>query len=115
MPGADDPEIPPQDHSKSSPVMWLAGIAAVCTVLVTTLASIPQVPPVVTVIIGAIGAAATGLAGIYTKGLVTPWKDVVAKVTPTGRTIAGPAANAVTPDSMPVQAGDQVEVYKTAA
>jgi hypothetical protein len=110
-----EPELDPMDHSMSSPVVIFGWIAASCTALVGALALVPGVPPVVPAVVAAIGFVATSLLGFATKAKVTPWKDVVAKVTPSGRTVAGPAANAATPATMPVNTGDEVEIYKTAA
>ena len=88
--------IPPQQQSESKPVLVLTAIAAVATVLVGLLATIPDVPPWVTAAAAGVGAVATAVAGVLTKARVTPWKDVAAKVTPQGTTIAGPAADVPT-------------------
>lgn len=86
-----DLELQDSAHSTSSPVMVLASIATVCTVLVGVLPNIPGVPAWVAAVVAGLGAVATALYGLYAKGLVTPWKDVVSKMTPRGKVVSGPA------------------------
>lgn len=70
-------------------------VAAGATALVTALALIPGVPSWVTAAVGAVAAVSTAVVGYLTKQSVTeqttPWEDVAAKVTPTGRVVSGPA------------------------
>lgn len=76
-------------------ITWLGIIAGVATALVTALATIDGVPTAVTAAVGAIAAVSTAVFGVLTKQSVTrqttPWTDVAAKVTPSGRIISGPA------------------------
>lgn len=70
--------------------------AAGATALVTALALIPGVPAWVFGVVGAVAAVSTAVGGYLAKRSVTaqttPWADVAAKVTPSGKVIAGPAA-----------------------
>ena len=84
--------------SDAQPTRWITAFgagAAVCTALVTALATIDGVPGAVVASVGALAAVLTALVGYLTKQSVTaqttPWADVAAKVTPTGKTISGPA------------------------
>ena len=90
-PPTNDTELQDSAHSKTSPVVWLGGVAAACTALITVLATIEGVPSVVVAVLGGIAAVATAIGGYITKSQVTPWKDVVSKVTPTGNVVSGPA------------------------
>jgi hypothetical protein len=45
-------------------------------------------------------AAAQAGVGVYVQSLVTPWQDVIAKVTPDGIAVAGPAHSAPTGSSV---------------
>lgn len=71
-------------------------VAAGATALVTALAVIEGVPSWVVAAVGAVAAVSTAVVGYLTKQSVTtqttPWTDVAAKVTPSGKVIAGPAA-----------------------
>lgn len=71
-------------------------VAAGATALVTALALIDGVPAWVLGAVGAVAAVATAVTGYLTKQSVTarttPWADVAAKTTPSGKVIAGPAA-----------------------
>jgi hypothetical protein len=110
-----DTTLPAEAVSDSNPVIWLASVAAACTVLVAALANIPGVPGWVVGAVGAVGAVATAVGGVLAKARVTPWKDVVAKVTPLGKTVAGPAADLVTSPSTTVEVGDELTVLPQAA
>lgn len=72
-------------------------VAAGATALVTALALISGVPGWVVASVGAVAAVSTAVVGYLTKQSVTtqttPWADVAAKVTPSGKVIAGPAAD----------------------
>lgn len=103
-------ELPKRMQSESKPVEILGWIASAATALVGALALIDSIPPVVVAIVAAIGIVATKLLEFATTKKVTPWKDVVAKVTPAGKVVAGPAADANTPPQTPVDVGDEVTV-----
>lgn len=70
-------------------------IAAGATALVTALALIDGVPSWVLGTVGAAAAVSTAVVGFLTKQSVTarttPWEDVAAKVTPSGKLVSGPA------------------------
>jgi hypothetical protein len=102
-------------QSTSKPVEILGWISAASTALVGALALIDGVPSWVVAVVAAIGVVATKLLSYATTKQVTPWKDVVAKVTPQGQVVAGPAADANTPPQHPVDVGDEVEVSLKAA
>lgn len=102
-------QLPSTQVSISEPtrvITIFGAVAAACTALVTVLATIDGVPPVAIAVIGGIGAVATAVVGYLTKqsvtAKVTPWTDVAAKVTPTGRTVAGPAAQQPTGSTVAV-------------
>lgn len=78
--------------SETKPVRALAGVGAALLALVSGLAVIPGVPGWVPATVGAAGLAITAFLGKYTEDKTTPWQDVAAKTTPTGKVIAGPAA-----------------------
>lgn len=103
-------ELPERMYSRSKPVEILGWIASGSTALVGALALIDGVPPIVVGIVAAVGVVATKLLSYATTKQVTPWKDVVAKVTPAGKVVAGPAADSVTPPTTPVDVGDEVTV-----
>ena len=84
-------ELPTQMESESQPVLILASIAAAATAITATLAIIPEVPRWVVLVVGLIGAVATAIHGVWTKRRVTPWADVAAKQTPSGKIVMGPA------------------------
>jgi hypothetical protein len=89
--------IPAQQHSRSKPVRILSSIAAVCVAAVGVLGTMSsqgvQVPTWLMAGVGAVGILLPIAIGEYTKGQVTPWEDVVEKVTPSGQVIAGPASD----------------------
>ena len=93
-------QLPSTQVSTDEPtklVTVFGAVAAGATALVTALALVPGVPPVVFGIVGAVAAVSTAIAGYLTKrsvtSAVTPWADVAAKVTPSGKVVAGPAAD----------------------
>lgn len=78
--------------SKSKPVRLLLALAAAAVAAPSALAVIPGVPGWVAAAVGAFGLLLTIALAKFTEDSVTPWEDVAAKVTPTGRVVAGPAA-----------------------
>lgn len=83
--------IPARMESDSRPVRLLGAVAATAVAAPSALAVIPGVPGWVAAAVGAFGLLLTiGLAK-YTGDSVTPWKDVVAKQTPSGKIVSGPA------------------------
>jgi len=105
--GSADLEIPKSAVSKYKPVDILGWIASASTAIVGGLALIDAVPSVVVAVVAAIGVIATKLLAYATTKKVTPWEDVVSKVTPTGKVISGPAdVNNIT--------GQQVEMPQAA-
>lgn len=83
--------IPARMESESRPVRLLGAVAAVAVAAPSALAVIPGVPGWIAATVGAIGLLLTiGLAK-YTGDSVTPWVDVVAKQTPSGKVVSGPA------------------------
>lgn len=80
----------------ASLVSVFGALAAGATAAVTALAVIDGVPKWLTAAVGVVAAISTAVFGFLTKQSVTarttPWTDVAAKVTPTGKVIAGPAA-----------------------
>lgn len=97
--------IPAQQQSQSKPVLVLTALAAVCTVIVGALSTINGLPTWVVPAVAVVGVVATTIGGVLTKGQVTPWKDVAAKVTPLGVTVAGPAADVRTGSAVDVVPG----------
>jgi hypothetical protein len=77
-------------------VVVFGAVAAGATALVTALAVIPGIPSWLVAAIGAVAVVSTAVGGYLAKTSVTarttPWTDVAAKVTPSGKVIAGPAA-----------------------
>lgn len=99
---SNNEELPTRMESKSKPVRLLGAVAAVAVAAPSALAVIPGVPGWIPAAVGAIGMLLTlGLAK-YTQDSVTPWSDVVAKKTPDGDVVAGPAS--------PLRTGASVEV-----
>lgn len=79
--------------SKPRPVRILGAVAASATAAAGALAVIPGVPGWVAAAAAALGLILTAGITKYTEDTVTPWKDVAAKVTPSGQVVAGPAAD----------------------
>lgn len=100
--------------STSKPVEVLGWVASAATALVGALALIEGVPSWLVGVVAAIGIVATKLLSYATTKQVTPWEDVVSKVTPGGNVVAGPAAQQVTPDSEDIRVGDVLELPKAA-
>lgn len=88
--------------SPSKPVRFLAAVAAGATAATGALAVIPGVPGWVPAVVGALGLVLTAGLAKYTEDATTPWTDVVAKKTPEGDVVAGPAS--------PIRTGATVEV-----
>jgi hypothetical protein len=80
-------------QSQSKPVRLLLALAATAVAAPSALAVIPGVPGWIAAAVGAFGLLLTIALAKYTEDSVTPWADVAAKVTPTGRVVAGPAAD----------------------
>jgi hypothetical protein len=78
--------------SKSKPVRLLFAIAGGATILAGGLPLIPGVPGWLGAAVGLAGLVISGAVTIYTEQNVTPWADVAVKATPTGKLVAGPAA-----------------------
>ena len=80
--------------SVSKPVRTLYAVAAGATAVS---AGLPMLTPDrfdwIGPALGLLGIVITVAMGKYTEGSVTPWEDVAAKQTPSGRIIAGPAAH----------------------
>jgi hypothetical protein len=78
--------------SKSKPVRALGAVAAVSVVLA---AGLPQLTPEkfdwIGAAVGLLGLCATAAVTYYTQTQVTPAEDVLAKMTPAGKEVAGPA------------------------
>lgn len=105
-----DTQLPQSMQSRSKPVEILGWVASGSTALVGALALIEGVPSWLVGVVAAIGIVATKLLSYATTKQVTPWEDVVAKVTPIGKVVAGPAADAVTSPTIPVDVGDELTV-----
>ncbi len=108
------PALPSYMVSKSKPVEILGWVAAGSTAVVGALALIDGVPSWVVAVVAGIGMISTKLLSYATTKQVTPWEDVVSKVTPTGNVVAGPAANAVTSDDVSIPVGQALELPKAA-
>lgn len=78
-------------ESESKPVRVLGATAAALLAIVAGLAVIPGVPGWVPAAVGVAGLGLTVWHTSYTGNQVTPWQDVAAKRTPTGRIVSGPA------------------------
>jgi hypothetical protein len=98
----DSTDLPVQMESRSKPVLVLASIAAGATVLTGGLAVIDGVPSWLVATVALVGAVATAVGGVWTKGQVTPWADVAAKQTPSGKIVFGPAGDGPTGTSAAV-------------
>lgn len=78
--------------SESKPVRVLGATAAALLAVVSGLALIPGVPGYVPAAVGVAGLGLTVFVSSLTENKTVPWQDTVAKVTPAGKVIAGPAA-----------------------
>jgi hypothetical protein len=85
-------ELAPEQVSKSNPVLIMTCVLAAYQTFVGGLGTLEVLPDKAVGVLVLGGAAAALGWGMYTKGIVTPWEDVVAKATPQGQVIAGPAA-----------------------
>lgn len=85
--------LPDRMQSESKPVRLLYAVSAVAVAAPSALAVIPGVPGWIAAAVGAFGLLLTVGLGRYTQDQVTPWKDVAAKVTPSGNIVAGPASD----------------------
>lgn len=85
--------LPPSMTSRSKPVRTLYAVAAGFTALA---AGLPLLTPDgldwIGPAIGLAGIVITVALGVYTQENVTPWDEVAVKATPTGKLVAGPAA-----------------------
>lgn len=99
---SNNEELPSRMASKSKPVRVLLAVAAGATAATGALAVIPGVPSWVPAALGALGIILSVGVAKYTEDSVTPWSDVVAKKTPDGDVVAGPAS--------PLRTGATVEV-----
>lgn len=96
--------LPPSMTSKSKPVRLLAAIAAGSTALAGGLPLLtPDKFDWIGPAVGLLGVVITAGMAVYTEQSVTPWEDVAVKATPTGKLVAGPAA-----ENLPNGAGVQV-------
>lgn len=90
--------------SESKPVRVLYAVAAGATAVA---AGLPLLTPNrldwIGPALGLLGVVITVAMGKFTEGIVTPWYDVAAKVTPSGRVIAGPAARQPTGSAVVVK------------
>lgn len=78
--------------SEPKPVRVLASAGAALLAVVSGLSVIPGIPAWVPPTVGVLGLGLTAYMGRYTEARTTPWENVAAKTTPTGKVIAGPAA-----------------------
>lgn len=96
--------LPPSMTSKSKPVRLLFAVAGSATILA---GGLPLLTPDrfdwIGPAVGLLGLVISGGVTIYTEQSVTPWEDVAVKATPTGKLVAGPAA-----ENLPNGAGVQV-------
>lgn len=100
---SNNTELPSRMASESKPVRGLLAVAAASTVLaaglpILTPSHLDWIGPAV----GLVGLVITAGVAKFTEDKVTPWQDVAAKVTPTGRVVAGPAAEQPTGSSVVV-------------
>lgn len=90
--------------SASKPVRALYAVAAGATAVS---AGLPLLTPDrfdwIGPALGLLGVVITVAMGKYTEGTVTPWEDVAAKLTPSGKVIAGPAAHQPTGSTVVVK------------
>jgi hypothetical protein len=89
---SDNMKLPTDMTSVDKPVRWLAALAAAAVAAPAALAMVPGMPGWVSGAVGALGLILTAVVAKMTENVVTPWKDVAAKVTPAGEVVAGPAA-----------------------
>jgi hypothetical protein len=91
-------------QSKSKPVRLLFAVAGSATILA---GGLPLLTPDrfdwIGPAVGLLGLVISGGVTIYTEQNTTPWEDVAVKATPTGKLVAGPAA-----ENIPNGAGVQV-------
>jgi hypothetical protein len=99
---SNNQELPDRMASESKPVRLLGAVAAAAVAAPSALAVIPGVPSWVAAATGAVGLLLTIALAKYTGDTTTPWQDVVAKKTPDGDVVAGPAS--------PIRTGAAVEV-----
>lgn len=86
-------QLPPEQVSKGNPVLIMSSVLAAYQAFVGGLGVLEVLDPKIVGVL-VLGGAAAGIGwGTYTKGVVTPWQDVVAKATPRGQVVAGPAAH----------------------
>lgn len=78
--------------SESKPVRVLYAVSAVAVAAPSALAVIPGVPGWIAATVGACGLLLTIGLGRYTQDQVTPTENVAARQLPSGKVIAGPAA-----------------------
>lgn len=100
---SDPNSLPSQMVSKSKPVLVLGAIAAAATAATGVTAAIHGLPNWVAPTVAGIGVVATAIIASLTTGQVTPWADVAAKLTPSGKVVAGPAARQPTGSSVVVK------------
>jgi hypothetical protein len=90
----------------SRPVVITMSTLAGLQVLAAGSALADVVPADVAALFALMVAAAQAGVGVYVQSLVTPWQDVIAKVTPDGA-VAGPAHSA--PTGSPVEGPPEPE------
>jgi hypothetical protein len=95
-------DLAPEQVSKSNPVLIMTCVLTAYQTFVGGLGALEVLPDKAVGVMVLAGAAAALGWGMYVKGVVTPWQDVVAKATPAGNVIAGPAANQDTGTSVVV-------------
>jgi hypothetical protein len=85
--------LPPSMTSKSKPVRMLFAVAGSATILAGGLPLLtPHKFDWIGPAVGLLGLVISGGVTIYTEQNTTPWEDVAVKATPTGKLVAGPAA-----------------------
>jgi hypothetical protein len=87
--------------SRPSPVLLWMSILAALQVLSAGSALADVIPYKVAALLALTVAAAQAGVQFYVRGQVTPWQDVIAKLTPSGTPVAGPAHSA--PTGTPVE------------
>lgn len=105
-----DNQLPSEAGSKTNPVLIMAGIIAGLQVILGGSALADFVDPKIIGLCTLVLAGITVACGIITRGQVTPWVDVVAKATPAGNIVAGPAANQMTGTEVTVHGPDGGQV-----